>query len=124
MSKKLVKTVEETSATPETFETKGSQSPEDKVTQMNAAREARESRLANDKFGFIGESMKDGKTFKLAPQAQAIVDIIKNAEEPLTRKELVEAMGSKVTTRQPMGRILTYYQKQLVQVGAIEIVAG
>jgi len=59
---------------------------------------------------------------KLAPQARGIVNILKEAGKGgLTRAQLVEAMKGVITTRQPEGRILSYYQKLLVESGAVTI---
>ena len=65
-------------------------------------------------FAYVeGES-----TVKLAPQAQGILNIIKEAGT-INRTDLVAAMVGVVTTRQPMGRILSYYQKKLVETGNV-----
>ena len=82
-----------------------------------AAREAREQMRAKDRFVYLKESEK-----KLAPQAQGIVNILKEAGEAgMSREELTNAMKGVIVTRQPEGRILSYYQKSLVECGAIEI---
>lgn len=57
---------------------------------------------------------------KLAPQAQGILNILKQAgKDGLTRVQLVEAMNGVITTKQPESRILSYYQKLLVDSGAV-----
>lgn len=56
---------------------------------------------------------------KGAPQAKGIVNILKAAGKPMTRADLVAKMNGVITTRQPLGRILSYYQKDLVAAGAI-----
>jgi hypothetical protein len=82
-----------------------------------AAREAREAARSKDVFVYVKESEK-----KLAPQAAGIVNILKEAgKRGLTRVDLVTAMKGVITTRQPEGRILSYYQKSLVDCGAVEI---
>jgi hypothetical protein len=49
------------------------------------------------------------------------VNILKAAgAKGLTRAELVQKMDGVVVTRQPLGRILSYYQKDLHEAGAIE----
>ena len=86
-----------------------------KVEAAAKMREAKASAAAGDKFTFAGEP-----TSKLAPQAQGIVNIIKEAgKKGCSRAELVAAMEGVITTRQPMQRILAYYQKQLIEVGAV-----
>lgn len=74
-----------------------------------------------------GFSTKDGDLFKsnlpqpevkVAPQAAAIAKIVEAAgTKGITRKDLVAQMDGIVTTRQPMARILSYYQKLLVESG-------
>lgn len=83
----------------------------------------------NDRFtrvyvdGNPAPSLKeDGSAKKLAPQAQVIVDTIAEfGTEGVTRKDLVaklEADG-KLKTKQPVGRILSYYQKDIVKFGTV-----
>lgn len=62
----------------------------------------------------------DGTAQKLAPQLQAIANTLEAVgEQGCTRKELVELLSKPgvLTTRQPVGRILSYYQKDLVNFG-------
>lgn len=62
-------------------------------------------------------------TCKLAPQAIGIVNILKEAgDEGLSRDDLVAAMEGVITSKQPLSRILAYYQKLLVESGAVEMV--
>jgi len=89
----------------------------DKKEQAAAAREAKERKAGADVFTYKGEPES-----KIAPQAQGIVSLIKEAgKKGIARKNLVDAMKGKIETRQPESRILTYYQKLLVEVGAVEI---
>ena len=72
---------------------------------------------ANDVFTFVADPES-----KLAPQAQCIVNILKEAgKKGLTRKELLAQMEEQVTTRQPINRILAYYQKKIQEVGAVKM---
>lgn len=74
-----------------------------------------------------GFSTKDGDRFKanlplpetkMAPQALAIAKIVEAAgTEGITRSDLVRQMEGVVVTRQPQGRILSYYQKALLDSG-------
>lgn len=92
----------------------------DKKAAAAKAREARDAKAARDTFIYAGESEK-----KLAPQAQGIVDILKEAgKKGLGRNDLLAAMEGKITTKQPMGRILTYYQKALVEANAVRMNKG
>lgn len=58
---------------------------------------------------------------KLAPQARVIVNVIGEHAEGITREDLSKALDGKLITRQPIGRIVTYYQKSLVEGGWISI---
>lgn len=87
------------------------------VRQENAAKaaEKKSTKAGNTVFKYVAEP-----SCKLAPQAQVIVAILKEAgENGLTRNQLTEAMVGVVETRQPHGRILSYYQKKLLDSGAI-----
>lgn len=78
-----------------------------------------------------GQSTKDGDVFKsnlpqpqvkMAPQALAIAKLVEAADtKGITRKELVSQMEGVVVTRQPQGRILSYYQKALTEAGFFTI---
>ena len=62
----------------------------------------------------------DGTAKRIAPQLQAIANVLEAiGESGCTRKELVELLSKPgvLTTRQPVGRILSYYQKDLVNFG-------
>lgn len=62
----------------------------------------------------------DGTAKRVAPQLQAIANALEAAGEAgTTRKDLIavlEASGT-LKTRQPTGRIVSYYQKDLVNFG-------
>jgi hypothetical protein len=58
---------------------------------------------------------------KLAPQARVIVNVLADHKNGLTREDLSKALEGKLQTRQPIGRIVTYYQKMLVERGYISI---
>jgi hypothetical protein len=62
-------------------------------------------------------------TKKLPPQAETIVNLIETAgADGITRKDLVDKMKGTVVTRQPEGRILTYYQKLIQEMGSVKLV--
>ena len=72
---------------------------------------------------FFKNAIKEGE--KLAPQARVIVSVLSTfGEKGANRDALVEALKGKLVTRQPEGRILTYYQKTLVEGKWIEIVTA
>jgi hypothetical protein len=82
-------------------------------------------RGTNDLFKRVMEGGK-GKihTGKLAPQALVIMNTIEAAGDGgISRKDLVAALGDGSTgplkTRQPAGRIVSYYQKALIASGAV-----
>jgi pyruvate/2-oxoglutarate dehydrogenase complex dihydrolipoamide acyltransferase (E2) component len=58
---------------------------------------------------------------KLAPQAQLIANVIEaSGPKGITRKELTDKLvPAGLVTRQPAGRILSYYQKPMVDDGWI-----
>jgi hypothetical protein len=59
-------------------------------------------------------------TSKLAPQAQCILNGVEAAgKDGITRENLVKALTGVLVTRQPVGRIISYYQKTLVASGAV-----
>jgi hypothetical protein len=80
-----------------------------------------------------GQSTKDGDVFKanvpqpetkMAPQALQIAKIVEaSGTTGISRKELVAQMDGVVITRQPQGRILSYYQKALTEAGFFTITA-
>lgn len=73
----------------------------------------------------VYEFVKDpGEGQKLAPQAKLIVAEIKKAGK-INRADLVKALGAngEFKTRQPIERIVTYYQKDLEAAGLIKLAA-
>jgi hypothetical protein len=65
---------------------------------------------------------EDGTPAKLAPQLQVIVNTLEAAgKEGMTREELVKALDGVITTRQPVGRIVSYYQKDMKGYGLVQI---
>jgi len=90
------------------------------------AKAEKEARAKNDKFVRVMDQGK-GKvpTVKLPPQAALIANTLEAAGEGgLTRAALIEALTPTLVTRQPVGRIVSYYQKLLVSSGVAEIVAA
>lgn len=71
-----------------------------------------------DTFKFV-KGVAEGE--KLAPQARVIVNMLADHKNGLTREDLAKALEGKLQTRQPIGRIVTYYQKTLVERGYITI---
>jgi len=72
---------------------------------------------------------KDGKpvepTGKLAPQAKTILNgIVAAGKGGLSRAQLVKDLTGILQTRQPVGRIVSYYQKTLVSSGAVTLSKG
>jgi hypothetical protein len=85
---------------------------------LAAARAARERASKNDTFTYCGKVKEGAK--KLAPQAQNIVNILQAKKgKPLTREALVAAMNGVVESKQPLSRILAYYQKELSDNGHV-----
>lgn len=76
----------------------------------------------NDVFKAVDPQPKEKK---IAPQAQNIANLVVAAgTKGLTRAELVKNMDGVVQTRQPQSRILSYYQKLLVDEGFVTVTAG
>jgi hypothetical protein len=71
-----------------------------------------------DTFKFV-KPVAEGE--KLAPQARVIVNVLSEHKNGLTREDLNKSLDGKLQTRQPIGRIVTYYQKLLVERGYITI---
>lgn len=73
---------------------------------------------SNDKFVYLGKVVEGAK--KLAPQAEQIVNLIQAAGKTgITREALVKKMEGVVTTKQPLSRILGYYQKEIQDKGHV-----
>jgi hypothetical protein len=78
--------------------------------------------MANTKAGATYSKLRDLKeSEKLAPQAKEILNILGEGDK--TRAELLDAMKARVTTQQPIERILAYYQKTMVDAGLIKVTA-
>lgn len=93
----------------------------DPNAEKQAKKEAAERAAANDRFHYKGQVVEGSK--KLAPQAQNIVNLVQAAGDAgITRAELLKSMVGVVTTRQPMGRILGYYQKEIQDKGYVTFV--
>lgn len=95
------------------------------VAEAPAAEKA--ERGSNDVFhrtlGADGKPAAPSK--KLPPQAQTIVNAVEAAgKKGIGRKDLNAALEGVLQTRQPVGRIVTYYQKLLQEVGAVTITSG
>lgn len=66
-----------------------------------------------------------GETIPLnTPQVKVIANLLEaKGDAGMTRKELCDALpGAGLVTRQPVGRIVSYYQKDMVENGIITIV--
>lgn len=76
----------------------------------------------NDKFVAI---LKDGKPVEVAkgaPQMKVIINaIVAAGPKGLTRANLVKNLTGVLQTRQPVGRIVSYYQKEMINGGYVTI---
>lgn len=105
-------------------------SPADaRVASANAARAAKDTALGKDTFRFVKPYTKN------TPQCKVIVNVLqadleafkadpknKGKKYPgISRNDLVAKLKGVLVTRQPEGRILSYYQKDLANDGAISI---
>ena len=88
-------------------------------TAAPAEKQAKVARGNNDKFVFQ-KDLAEGQKF--APQALLIVKHVK-AHNSITREQLCEELSKdpEFKTKQPVGRIVSYYQKDLVNAGLFTI---
>lgn len=100
----------------------------DPMAKARAARAAGGGAQDGDIFTVVPEAKRtdEQKKVKLAPQAQVIGNAITAAgAKGISRKDLNAAMGDGVSgalkTKQPVGRIVTYYQKTLQDAGICTI---
>lgn len=95
--------------------------PESVKPAVTATKTAAAKVAKIDKLFFLN-AVKEGD--KLAPQARVIVNVLAENDTSgtgVTRDDLVTALVGKLNTRQPEARILTYYQKTLVEAGYIKV---
>lgn len=65
---------------------------------------------------------------KLAPQCKVVLDVLKakagGLKKPLERQDLIKAItdSGKLTTRQDVGRVISFYQPRLIEDGIIDVV--
>jgi GTPase Era involved in 16S rRNA processing len=85
--------------------------PAKKQVKETETKEAKAAARDGDVFKFVKDPEK-----KQAPQAQIILNAVKAAgKKGITRGNLLKIMEKEVTTRQPIARILSYYQGPLVK---------
>jgi hypothetical protein len=105
----------------------GAAPAETKAPNAAEAAAAKQERMKNDKFT---RNYKDGKPVppngKIPPQAMVIINAIEAAGKTgLTRAELVKNITGVLLTKQPVGRIVSYYQKLIsTESGAVTISAN
>jgi len=74
---------------------------------------------SNDNFVCLATEI-EGK--KLSPQAQVIVNTLAAGKnKKMARKQLIETLEGVLETRQPVGRVLAYYQPTLLSDGYVAI---
>jgi hypothetical protein len=106
-------------------ETKAASAPANSAAEAPKTEAKAPKAPKNDLFVRV---MNGGKgvepTKKLPPQAQVIVNAIEAAgDSGIRREELVKNLTGVLQTRQPVGRIVSYYQKLIVEVGAVTVSA-
>lgn len=94
----------------------------DKMAAVRAARQSASGDSDNDMFVATGLKIESAVK-KLAPQAQIIVNTIASQPDGITRKELYAklAVPGVIKSVQPIGRLVTYYQKPLIEAGHITL---
>lgn len=106
------------------------QCPETDATQAPteaAAKEPKERQVMNANYRFVKKPGEGEK--KLPLQANQILDILAGTGQEsedgpyavMSRKDLLERMKDVVVTRQPIERILGYYQPILTKAGYISV---
>lgn len=109
-------------AATETEQTAGENTGENTAAENTAAPAEKAPKAArgnSDKFVFQ-KDLAEGQKF--APQALLIVKHVK-AHNTITRDQLCEELSKdpEFKTKQPVGRIVSYYQKDLVNAGLFTI---
>lgn len=106
-------------AATETENTAGENTAAETQAAEKPAKAAKVARGNTDKFIFQ-KDLAEGQKF--APQALLIVKHIK-AHNTITREQLCEELSKdpEFKTKQPVGRIVSYYQKDLVNAGLFTI---
>jgi hypothetical protein len=109
----------------------GTPAPAPKSNSLTEAAKARATAAQGDLFrGVPVEGKWNGDKTKfvdpagrMAPQAMVIINRIRVAGKAgIARKDLVPALvPAGLVTRQPAGRILAYYQKDIVACGAVTV---
>lgn len=87
------------------------------------SKEQSAQKAKNDVFARVlldGNPVALAQGTRIAPQAQVIVNTIEAAGS-ITRENLEKACTGVLVTRQPVGRIISYYQKDLVAAGLITL---
>lgn len=107
----------------------GTQEAKDKMAAVRAARGTGDN--SKDTFKFLpytppataaGQPVPPDPRKKLAPQAMTIVNTLAALPNATaTREALEKACTGVLMTKQPVGRIITYYQKNLVDHGYIAL---
>lgn len=79
-----------------------------------AAQEARRRITDEDVFTYVRSPAIENAEKPLPPQAETILNAIKAAgPEGITRSQLVKVLSGALETRQPISRVLTFYQPRL-----------
>jgi hypothetical protein len=94
----------------------------------NAAAQAaaKAERVKNDVFV---RNFKDGKPVapngKIPPQAMVIINGVEaGGKDGISRENLIKGITGILVTKQPVGRIVSYYQKLIQECGAVTIKAA
>lgn len=66
------------------------------------------------------KSTTKNDTTGLVPQAKTIVDIVREAGT-ISKKDLIAKLSERLQTRQPAGRVLSFYKAKLVQDGYVSV---
>ena len=80
------------------------------------------ARISNKLYTLVYRKKLDTVSDAVSPQAFAILECLKAAGgKNVPKSDLLGCMEKKVETRQPIGRILSFYQKSLINEGYISV---
>lgn len=94
------------------------------ATALKESAKARARASLNDLFIPVAEYKEDASK-RIAPQMKLIIATITAAGKGgITREALCKNLTGAIVTRQPVNRVVTYYQKPMIELGAITITKG
>lgn len=96
------------------------ENPETSVSAAEPQPEAVAASKQHKKGTILFNALKDADD-SLVPQAAEIVKIISESGGQIQKKDLVTALGTRIQSKQPAGRILSFYKGALIKGGFISV---